>query len=232
VRAARLVDAEVTRKALTRTEDANLVVIIDERLFREVVTEELRGLRPQAWTPVRARAKNFDETAYLYVPGHAPRVPGSKSSGALEGDAPRARSEAGSRPNVDLVTAWETSGSRRMQPRKSPALITRATNGPHVVAVADRGRRSTAANSPTASPPMRITSKTSCLPGALPVIFTTPRRMTTTNPDSSLSRIRTLTRPWITHQRTRWSKRSRAASGSIPRRPPGGQAGIARNFPS
>lgn len=79
VRAARLVDAKVTREALTRTEDTNLVVIIDGRLFHEVVEEGLRGLRPGLWASVRARAKNFDETAYLYVP-HYSSMPGSDRS--------------------------------------------------------------------------------------------------------------------------------------------------------
>lgn len=47
--AARLAGTEAVRATLADAERANMVVVIDGRLFDDVVRERMRGLRPEAW---------------------------------------------------------------------------------------------------------------------------------------------------------------------------------------
>jgi hypothetical protein len=72
VTAARFVDAPVVKDALAGTGEANMVVVIDDRLFEDVVRQRLRGLRPEAWAQVRIKVKTFDGPAYISIPGHRP----------------------------------------------------------------------------------------------------------------------------------------------------------------
>jgi hypothetical protein len=68
--------------------------------------------------------------------------------------------------------------------------MTRPMTVPQVVTVLERGPSSSAANSPTMSPPTRIASKASLPSKVRPVAFTTPSSSTTTNLDVSPSRIK------------------------------------------
>lgn len=105
VRAARLADAPVTKDVLARTEDANLVVVIDRQLFDDVVTQRRRGLCPEKWARVRVKLKELDESAYIYVPRHSPRDLGAGHTSAARVPPPVSGHAAESdqrspRPNV------------------------------------------------------------------------------------------------------------------------------------
>jgi hypothetical protein len=76
VTVARLVNAPVVREILARTLEANLVVVIDDRLYEDVVRQQRRGLRPGAWTRVHVQDKEFDAHAYVSTPRCHPPVPG------------------------------------------------------------------------------------------------------------------------------------------------------------
>ncbi|MBB5804200.1 hypothetical protein F4560_003968 [Saccharothrix ecbatanensis] len=88
----RLLDSEPVRDALAAAPEANLAQIISDSLYRKAVLPELGGLRPRQFRQVRVDlpAKEFHETAYLFVPGESP--------------APRAERPDG-RPQ-DLSAAW------------------------------------------------------------------------------------------------------------------------------
>jgi hypothetical protein len=68
VSAARLVNATVVKQALAEAQEANLVVVVDDRLYADVVCQRLRGLRPETWTRIQIKDKEFDAPAYVRVP--------------------------------------------------------------------------------------------------------------------------------------------------------------------
>ncbi|HEU5158555.1 MAG TPA: GUN4 domain-containing protein [Streptosporangiaceae bacterium] len=73
----RLLDSTPVRDALRRDPEVNLAQIISASLFEKVVVPELGGLRPRQFQEVLVDlpAKDFRQTAYLYVPGaHAGRL--------------------------------------------------------------------------------------------------------------------------------------------------------------
>lgn len=84
---------------------------------------------------------------------------------------------------IDLLTARDKSGSCRRLATNSLALMKRPATAPQVTTLAERGPSSSAANSPTRSPVIRIDSKAARPPETRPVTLTTPSRMTMTNRD-------------------------------------------------
>ncbi|GAA2719217.1 hypothetical protein [Actinocorallia aurantiaca] len=69
VEVSRLCDSSVLRNALTASE-ADLVVLLSERVFQDVVRNEYTSLSPSDFREVRVTVKEYDRPAYLYLPGH------------------------------------------------------------------------------------------------------------------------------------------------------------------
>jgi hypothetical protein len=123
ISAGRLIDAPVVKAALADSEEANMVVVIDDRLFEDVVRQRLRGLRPEAWVRVRVKVKTFDAPAYISVPGHHPAAeptwdPRATSSG--EADTDRAVRTAPNVIAVDHSTAVGRDYFRDVRPQSPP----------------------------------------------------------------------------------------------------------------
>lgn len=68
VRVARLVNARQAREALNLDPGRALVVVFDDRLFHDVVKQELHGLHPEDFVHIVVREKGFVGDAWLYVP--------------------------------------------------------------------------------------------------------------------------------------------------------------------
>lgn len=73
VLAARLVDSPQARAALRLVPDCPLVVIVDDRLYRDVVKPKYRGLRPEDYVRVVILDKHGEQRiAWITVPGCGP----------------------------------------------------------------------------------------------------------------------------------------------------------------
>ncbi|GHE40426.1 hypothetical protein GCM10017673_48510 [Streptosporangium violaceochromogenes] len=74
VEVSRLLDARSLRKALENP-DASVALIISEVLYRKTVLSDLGGLNPDQFTEttVDIPAKNFNQRAFLNVPGQFPK---------------------------------------------------------------------------------------------------------------------------------------------------------------
>lgn len=68
--ACRLRDSDVLRAALAAVPDAELVVIIPTDLYKDLVVNEYRGLRPADFGKVHITNKEYDADAYIWVPDH------------------------------------------------------------------------------------------------------------------------------------------------------------------
>ena len=77
----RLLDSEPVRAALKDVPEAHLAQIISGSVYERAVVPELGGLRPRQFREVKVDipAKEFHETAYVYVPGGwpEPKLPSS-----------------------------------------------------------------------------------------------------------------------------------------------------------
>jgi hypothetical protein len=67
---ARLVDSLVLRAALTDAEEANLALLLSDRVYTDTVASRVTTWRPDEFRQVRVRLKEFDEDAWLWVSGH------------------------------------------------------------------------------------------------------------------------------------------------------------------
>ncbi|HEY7485121.1 MAG TPA: hypothetical protein VH912_11730 [Streptosporangiaceae bacterium] len=70
VETCRLLDAAPLKDALAAADEADLVLIVSDSLFRDIVKPGFRGLRPEHFRPVRVTVKEFNRTGYVTVPGH------------------------------------------------------------------------------------------------------------------------------------------------------------------
>lgn len=68
--ACRLVDADPLRDVLAAAERACLALIVSAPWHEAVVAPERGGLESSTYGEVRVRAKEVDETAWVYVPGY------------------------------------------------------------------------------------------------------------------------------------------------------------------
>ncbi|MGB3440859.1 MAG: hypothetical protein WBA97_19090 [Actinophytocola sp.] len=93
VAVARLLDSGVLRAALAEVVPANLALLLSERIYTDTVASLATTWRPDEFRQVRVHQKEFDEPAWLCVPGHdvhamtlrvdePPREPGPTSPGA------------------------------------------------------------------------------------------------------------------------------------------------------
>lgn len=71
VEACRMRDSDALRTTLTAAGDADLAVAVGGEIYRDIVANRLRGLRPELYEAIRMTNKEFDDTAYVSVPGHS-----------------------------------------------------------------------------------------------------------------------------------------------------------------
>jgi hypothetical protein len=94
VHVCRLVDSPQVKQALRDFPDADVVLVVSDPLYREVI-EHYRDLRPDRFAEIRAEIpdKGFSAPAWIYVPGEnaAGSVP-RPQAGAPETDRPAAPS--------------------------------------------------------------------------------------------------------------------------------------------
>ncbi|HEX6469313.1 MAG TPA: hypothetical protein VF069_09475 [Streptosporangiaceae bacterium] len=84
VETCRLLDAAPLKDALAAADDADLAVIVSDRLYRDIVEPGFRGLQPKQFWPVRVIVKEYDGTGYITVPGQEP----ARTSGELPAVTP------------------------------------------------------------------------------------------------------------------------------------------------
>ncbi|MEV4149883.1 hypothetical protein AB0J40_39925 [Amycolatopsis sp. NPDC049691] len=65
--ACRLLDAEAAREALARHAGEDVVVVVSQRLYEDVVATRFRGLRPDRFRPVTEQVKGRTYRGYLCV---------------------------------------------------------------------------------------------------------------------------------------------------------------------
>jgi hypothetical protein len=65
--ACRLLDARATRRALATETDSDVVVVVSQQLFRDVVGTRFHGLRPERFRPMHVSIKGATYTGYLCV---------------------------------------------------------------------------------------------------------------------------------------------------------------------
>lgn len=83
----RLLDADQVRQALT-TAPHDLAVIVSDRMHHDAVMPGHRGIDPAEYREVRVSRKEFDQSAWIRVPGLPADGPGPASS--ADGDRPAA----------------------------------------------------------------------------------------------------------------------------------------------
>lgn len=71
VAACRMRDSDALRATLAAAGTAELVVAVSGEIYRDIVANRLRGLRPDSYKPIRVTNKEYTDTAYVTVPGHA-----------------------------------------------------------------------------------------------------------------------------------------------------------------
>jgi hypothetical protein len=117
----RLLDGPPARRALDDVPGARLALIISEPLFVKAVKSGLSRIRPDDFdrVDVTIPAKNFDEPAYVYVPGA--RRPG--------GDGTPATARPPGPPGRPDATAPAGAGRRARGPHGGPAGDAAITTG-------------------------------------------------------------------------------------------------------
>jgi hypothetical protein len=78
----RLLDSRPLRRALAVDEDRYLALMLSRQVFEDTVAADHTSLRTGDFLPVRVRVKEFDDTAWLRVPG----MPATELKRALEAD--------------------------------------------------------------------------------------------------------------------------------------------------
>jgi hypothetical protein len=71
----RLVDAPQTKAALAAKDDADLVVIVPDELYQDVLKLDFPGVPSAAFTSVLIAAKEYRGTAWIHVPPAGPVLP-------------------------------------------------------------------------------------------------------------------------------------------------------------
>jgi hypothetical protein len=84
IMAARLVDAQITRQALRRRADRDIVLIVSAAVFNEVVRSGLRELDPRMFYRTATRTKGTRCVGYLLAPDRAFLAPGAEVYTVLE----------------------------------------------------------------------------------------------------------------------------------------------------
>lgn len=87
VETCRLLDAPPFKQALAAADDADVVLIVSEQLFKDIVVPGYRGLREQWFRKVAVTVKEFSGIGYITLPGLGPPAFGDSPS-ATSGAAP------------------------------------------------------------------------------------------------------------------------------------------------
>jgi O-acetyl-ADP-ribose deacetylase (regulator of RNase III) len=81
VEAGRMVDSDVLRQALVRRRDADLAVLVSDKLYSYVVGERHSGLRAADFQPVDVHTKEYRGQAWLWNGPAGPAEPAEASTG-------------------------------------------------------------------------------------------------------------------------------------------------------
>jgi predicted nucleic acid-binding protein len=75
--AARLLDAEASRRVLASSPDATMVLLVSDEVYQGVVRHGYEGIDPTTWQPVHIHAKQTSTRAWVHLPGLAvqPHLP-------------------------------------------------------------------------------------------------------------------------------------------------------------
>ena len=148
IRATVLVNSDQLREALRKHPGRPLVVIIDDKLFEDVVKSGHRGLRPEAYERVVVKGKNGTRhVGWITVPG-----PGSQGLSATDSNS----WAGGARPlPADTILTPDGSRVRRVSTQVRVALISAAG----VILAAAIAAAATLGNSPSAPTPRVISSR-------------------------------------------------------------------------
>jgi hypothetical protein len=69
VAVSRLCDSQTLKDALAES-GADLAVVYSRQVFDDTIRQELTGLRPEELREIRVAQKEFDEPAWIWIPGH------------------------------------------------------------------------------------------------------------------------------------------------------------------
>lgn len=93
---ARLLDADAGRELLTAHPEADLVLLVTDPFYRDVVGSGTT-LDPNAFQPIRVSVKETDRTGWAYLPHVVPAAPAAPTSPAPAAEARSAVSIVGDR---------------------------------------------------------------------------------------------------------------------------------------
>ncbi|MER7533908.1 hypothetical protein ABTX77_03845 [Streptomyces sp. NPDC097704] len=101
--AARLCDSAPAKQIMAESPEVDLLVVVSDWLYGNVVAEGGRYVEPAHYRPARIRSKETDETAWFHVPRRTvPPLPGGEEGartgvGPSRGDGPTPRTGGGDR---------------------------------------------------------------------------------------------------------------------------------------
>ncbi|MER5206167.1 hypothetical protein [Streptomyces sp. NPDC002825] len=104
--AARLCDSAPAKRIMTGSPEVDLLVVVSDWLYGNVVAEGGRYVEPTHYRPARVRSKETDETAWFHVPrSTAPPLNASEGGartgvGPSRGDGPTPRTGEGPTPGT------------------------------------------------------------------------------------------------------------------------------------
>lgn len=108
VAVSRLLSSEHLYEALRVHEQADLVVLLSDHVYRSTVGSGHTTLTLADFREVRVRVKEYETTAWLRVPGHENALAGSSGGGSTAGGLPVDRILPGERAaSTDPGDAWE-----------------------------------------------------------------------------------------------------------------------------
>ncbi|MFF8839234.1 hypothetical protein, partial [Streptomyces sp. NPDC015130] len=126
--AARLCDSPTAKQIMAEAQDVDLLVVVSDWLYGNVVAEGGRYVEPDHYRRARIRSKETDEAAWFHVPRRAaPPLPGPEGE-AAPGDADAGRRRPGVVPGAG---GGGGPGGRPPPPPPGGAPPPRPPGGPH-----------------------------------------------------------------------------------------------------
>ncbi len=83
ITACRLSEAETLREALRRRSEADLAFIVTDDLYRDVIRHDFGSLPSAEFTQVKVSVKEYDGTAWMYLPASGPVQETADATAAL-----------------------------------------------------------------------------------------------------------------------------------------------------
>ena len=121
--ACRLLDAESVRETLARHIGEDVVMVVSERLYEDVVATGFRGLRPDRFQPVADRVKGRTFRGYVCVGSPKPAVP---AAGQASSDWVVATSQANPSGSVNGAAELTAIRCAPVPSGATPACLARA----------------------------------------------------------------------------------------------------------